>query len=176
MGYVGSLIMGYVFIGCILLVLISEFFPPPKRSQNTKIRKPKRSYKSSDYTIDSTSFHVVDSGDCDVSFHDDIKKMIQSEKPLDIEKLAKDTEGFSGADLKALCTDAAMGPIRSLGPRALSIDIKDVPPISFKHFKRSLRGTRPSVAPGDLVQYEEWDKIYGSKRANEEEDDDSDDE
>lgn len=93
----------------------------------------------------------------------------------DVDKLAKDTEGFSGADLKALCTDAAMGPIRALGPRALSIDIKDVPPISFKHFKRSLKGTKPSVAPGDLVQYEEWDKIYGSKRADEE-DDDSDDE
>ena len=78
-----------IFIGCIFLVLIAEFSPPPKRSWNTKIRKPKRSYKSSDYTIDSTSFHVVDSGDCDASFHDDIKKMIQSEKPLDIEKLEK---------------------------------------------------------------------------------------
>ena len=78
-----------LFIGCILLVIIAEFAPPPKRSQNTKIRKPKRSYKSSDYTIDSTSFHIVDSGDCHASFHDDIKKMIQSEKPLDIEKLEK---------------------------------------------------------------------------------------
>ena len=78
-----------LFIGCILLVIIAEFAPPPKRSQNTKIRKPKKSYKSSDYTIDSTSFHIVDSGDCHVSFHDDIKKMIQSEKPLDIEKLEK---------------------------------------------------------------------------------------
>ena len=79
-----------IFIGCIFLMIIAEFLPPPpKRSWNTKIRKPKRSYKSSDYTIDSTSFHIVDSGDCHASFHDDIKKMIQSEKPLDIEKLEK---------------------------------------------------------------------------------------
>lgn len=92
----------------------------------------------------------------------------------EVEKLARETDGFSGADLKALCTDAAMGPIRQLGPKALSIKIKDVPPISFKHFRRSLKGTRPSVAPADLVQYEEWDKAYGSKRANE--DDDSSDE
>ena len=90
----------------------------------------------------------------------------------DVDKLAKETNGFSGADLKALCTDAAMGPIRQLGSRALEINIKDVPPISFKHFKRSLKGTRPSVAPQDLIQYEEWDKIYGSKRADEEDDDD----
>ena len=77
----------YVFIGCILLMLISEFLPLPKRSQNTKIQKPKRSYKSSDYTIHDSSFHVIDTGDCCAGFHDDIKKMIQSEKPLDIEKL-----------------------------------------------------------------------------------------
>jgi SpoVK/Ycf46/Vps4 family AAA+-type ATPase len=92
----------------------------------------------------------------------------------DVEKLAKETKGFSGADLKSLCTDAAMGPIRQLGPKALSIEIKDVPPISFKHFRRSLKGTRPSVAPADLVQYEEWDKVFGSKRASE--DDDTSDE
>jgi SpoVK/Ycf46/Vps4 family AAA+-type ATPase len=92
----------------------------------------------------------------------------------DVQKLAKETNGFSGADLKSLCTDAAMGPIRQLGPKALSIEIKDVPPISFKHFRRSLKGTRPSVAPADLVQYEEWDKVFGSKRASE--DDDTSDE
>jgi SpoVK/Ycf46/Vps4 family AAA+-type ATPase len=94
----------------------------------------------------------------------------------EIDRLAKETVGFSGADLKSLCTDAAMGPIRQLGPNALEIDINDVPPISFKHFKRSLKGTRPSVAPADLVQYEEWDNTYGSKRASEDDDDDSDDE
>ena len=69
-------------------MLIAEFAPPPpRRSQNTKIQKPKRSYKSSDYTIHDSSFHVIDTGDCCASFYDDIKKMIQSEKPLDIEKL-----------------------------------------------------------------------------------------
>ena len=56
------------FIWCccgFILVLIAEFASLPKRSQNTKIKKPKRSYKSSDYTIHDASFHVVDSGDCD---------------------------------------------------------------------------------------------------------------
>ena len=79
----------WIFIGLIVM-LIAEFAPPPpKRSRNTKIQKPKRSYKSSDYTIHDSSFHIVDSGDCGVSFHDDINMMIQSEKPLDIEKLEK---------------------------------------------------------------------------------------
>ena len=63
---------GFIFfIGCILFVLIAEFAPPPKRSKNTKIQKPKRSYKSSDYTIHDSSFYVVESGDCDGDDGDD---------------------------------------------------------------------------------------------------------
>jgi len=93
----------------------------------------------------------------------------------DIVHLAKETKGFSGADLKTLCTDAAMGPIRGLGSKALEISVNDVPPISLKHFKKSLKGTRPSVAAEDLMQYMEYDKIYGSKRADEDSDGDSDD-
>lgn len=82
----------------------------------------------------------------------------------EIKSLAKDTVGFSGADLKALSTDAAMGPIRQLGAKALDVAVSDVPPISFKHFKQALRGMKPSVAQSDLKQYEEWDTTYGSKR------------
>lgn len=84
-----------------------------------------------------------------------------SEKELT--RLAEDTTGFSGADLKALCTDAALGPIRQLGTQALTVDPKDVPPISFKHFRKALRGTKPSVAQSDLSVYLEWNDIFGSK-------------
>jgi fidgetin-like protein 1 len=33
----------------------------------------------------------------------------------EVARLAEKTEGFSGADLKSLCNDASMGPIRELG-------------------------------------------------------------
>jgi SpoVK/Ycf46/Vps4 family AAA+-type ATPase len=92
----------------------------------------------------------------------------------DVQKLAKETAGYSGADLKALCTDAAMGPIRQLGPQALEVNASDVPPISSRHFRHSLRSMNPSVAPADLVQYEKWDNIYGSKRVDESLDGDDD--
>lgn len=88
-------------------------------------------------------------------------KHVLNEK--DFTKLAADTDGFSGADLKALCTDAAMGPIRQLGSRALEVDANDVPPISYKHFRQALRGMHPSVAQADLEIYLEWNKTYGSK-------------
>jgi SpoVK/Ycf46/Vps4 family AAA+-type ATPase len=92
----------------------------------------------------------------------------------DIHTLAAETEGFGGADLKALCTDAAMGPIRQLGTRALEVDVNDIPPISFKHFRQALRGMRPSVSPQDLVHYVEWDRLYGTKRTQAATEDDSD--
>ncbi|KAL7578415.1 hypothetical protein ACA910_012811 [Epithemia clementina (nom. ined.)] len=95
----------------------------------------------------------------------------------ELEKLAKETDRFSGADLKALCEDAALGPLRGLPPDQLeNVNVQDLPPISYKHFRLSLRGMKPSVSPGDLVQYEEWDNIYGSKRADalEEDEDDED--
>eukprot|EP00957_Ditylum_brightwellii_P150417 11454037-Ditylum_brightwellii.AAC.1 len=101
-----------------------------------------------------------------------------------MKKLSVDTEGFSGADLKALCTDAALGPIRQLGARALDVAPGDVPPISYRHFRQALRGMNPSVAQADLDVYLEWNKTYGSKSlvgdgddmGTEDDDDDEEDE
>ncbi len=81
----------------------------------------------------------------------------------EITKLSNETKGFSGADLKALCTDAALGPIRQLGIHALKVDANDVPPISYKHFRHALKGMNPSVAQSDLDIYMDFDRTYGSK-------------
>lgn len=91
------------------------------------------------------------------------------------DRLATETDGFSGADLKALCVEAAMGPLRALGARALEVNANDVPPIAYKHFRQALRGVNPSVSKDDLKVYVDWDNIYGSRRAasyNEDSDDD----
>ena len=95
--------------------------------------------------------------------------------PNDINKLASDTEGFSGADLSALCSDAAMGPIRQLGRKALETAVADIPPISYKHFRQALRSMHPSVSPADIAQYEDFDNTFGSKRAPPASQDDDDD-
>ena len=84
----------------------------------------------------------------------------------EITKLSHNTHGFSGADLKALCTDAAMGPLRKLGKKALAVDAADVPPITYKHFKSSLRSMNPSVAEADLAAYIEWNNTYGNTCTN----------
>ena len=94
----------------------------------------------------------------------------------EIIKLSRDTDGYSGADLKNLCTDAAMGPMRTMtAEQMMRIDANDVPPIAYKHFRQSLRGSSPSVAQADLQVYIDWNNTYGSKVSNESDDDDDDD-
>jgi fidgetin-like protein 1 len=89
----------------------------------------------------------------------------------EVHKLAKETDGFSGADIKALSTDAAMGPIRQLGAKALEVEVSDIPPISYRHFRHALKSMKPSVSPEDLVHYIEWDKTFGTKNAGPNDDD-----
>lgn len=79
-----------------------------------------------------------------------------------ITKLALATDGFSGADLKNLCADAAMGPLREFGAKALEIRTEDLPPISYIHFRKALRKMNPSVAQSDLDSHIEWNSKYGS--------------
>ncbi|ERN19465.1 hypothetical protein AMTR_s00069p00187480 [Amborella trichopoda] len=40
----------------------------------------------------------------------------------DLEKLVMETDGYSGSDLQALCEEAAMMPIRELGPNILTVN------------------------------------------------------
>ena len=91
----------------------------------------------------------------------------------EITKLSSATHGYSGADLKALCTDASMGPIRDLGAGAMKVAKEDVPPISFKHFRQSLKGMNPSVSEEDLNDYIKFNDTYGNDPGKDDDDDDS---
>lgn len=68
-----------------------------------------------------------------------------------------------------------MGPIRDLGARAMEIAAEDVPPISYKHFRRSLKGMNPSVSEEDLDDYIKFNDTYGNKHREDNDDDDDDD-
>eukprot|EP01035_Chromulina_nebulosa_P022723 gene22723-29418_t len=84
----------------------------------------------------------------------------------DIEQLVQQTAGFSGADIRSLCTEGAMGPVRDIAMKLnnnlASINLSDVPQISMKHFQDALESVSPSVSPSDLQKYIEWNDIYGS--------------
>lgn len=72
------------------------------------------------------------------------------------------TQGYSGADLKALCAEAAMGPLRDLTADILNIDSTDVRPISKDDFLGALAQVRASVDSKDLATLEKWNDSFGS--------------
>ena len=82
--------------------------------------------------------------------------------------LVPKTDGFSGADMRNLCQEAAMGPMRDVGSKLFaaggSIDESQIPPISLKHLDAALAVTAATVAQSDLEQYEAWNATFGSAR------------
>lgn len=81
----------------------------------------------------------------------------------DVERLAKETDGFSGSDLHALCQEAAMMPIRDLGANVDTVSIDQVRPLTYSDFRQAMKVIRPSVARDQLEQFEQWNRDFGSK-------------
>ena len=88
------------------------------------------------------------------------------------EQLAVETEGFSGSDMRILCREAAMYPLRDA---MRDVDMSDVAnfkvgsitdeqlrPISFQDLIRATSEVRASVSKDDLKGYVEWNKTFGS--------------
>ena len=68
-------------------------------------------------------------------------------KDVDLEELARRTEGYSGADLELMVREATFLALRE------DINAKEV---SMRHFEEALKKVRPSVAPDMLKFYETW--------------------
>jgi transitional endoplasmic reticulum ATPase len=63
---------------------------------------------------------------------------------VSIEKLADETEGFSGADIEGLVREAAMAAVR---------DDWKAKPVEMKHFAEALEEVRPSFSPDDIKRF-----------------------
>ncbi|XP_028038139.1 fidgetin-like protein 1 [Bombyx mandarina] len=82
--------------------------------------------------------------------------------PDQISEIADLTEGYSGADMKSLCCEAAMGPVRAVPlSQILNVDRDKVRPVCLKDFTSALQRVKPSVSQDDLGQYIKWNKTYG---------------
>ena len=65
---------------------------------------------------------------------------------VNIEELALRTEGYTGADIEAVCREAAMEAIRE-GARPVKV--------AARHFEKALKNVPPSVSQDDLKYYME---------------------
>ncbi|RLI76779.1 AAA family ATPase [Archaeoglobales archaeon] len=86
------------------------------------------------------------------------------DKDVDIEELAKKTEGYSGADIEAVCREAGMLAIReAIKPGMSKEEAKKVAEklkITKKHFEEALKKVKPSLTKEDLKRYEEIVKDF----------------
>lgn len=81
----------------------------------------------------------------------------------DLGRLVKETEGYSGSDLQALCEEAAMMPIRELGPQnILKIKANQVRPLRYDDFRKAMLVIRPSLQKNKWEELEEWNRQFGS--------------
>lgn len=88
--------------------------------------------------------------------------------PEHIDEVVGLAEGYSGSDLSNLCREAAMGPLRSLYASGAvdSAAAESMRPISIEDFRQAFTEVRASVAPSEVVAYDEWNKANGSFKAN----------
>ncbi len=70
-------------------------------------------------------------------------------KNVDLKKLAKETEGYSGADIEALSREAAMYALRDAVK-----DKKEAKEITSKHFGKALKKVRPSITEDMFAKYQ----------------------
>ena len=64
---------------------------------------------------------------------------------VDLKKIAERTELYSGADLAALCREAAMTALREAGKPTK---------VHMRHFEKAMKVVKPSLKPEDLERYE----------------------
>jgi transitional endoplasmic reticulum ATPase len=79
-------------------------------------------------------------------------------KEVDIKKLIEKTEGYVGADIEAICREAAMLALRK------DINSKEV---NMKHFEEALKEVRPSVTKEIEKMYTDLKGTFKAARAKE---------
>ena len=70
-------------------------------------------------------------------------------KGVNLKVLIKKTEGFSGADLEALCREAAMHALR---------ENKNAKEVAMKHFEMALKDMSPSLSKPVIDFYRQFDE------------------
>ena len=79
-------------------------------------------------------------------------------KGVNLKTLIEKTDGFSGADLEALCREAAMQALR---------ENKNAKEVTMKHFEKALKDLRPSLGKDVLEFYNQFDQRSNKKMLKE---------
>jgi katanin p60 ATPase-containing subunit A1 len=93
----------------------------------------------------------------------------QVSSDVNIDEVAKRTEGYSGDDLTNVCRDAAMNGMRQKIAGKTHDEIKNMSeddilkdPVTMCDFEEALAKVQKSVSPSDIERHEKWMTEFGS--------------
>ncbi|CAO2815333.1 unnamed protein product [Amaranthus hypochondriacus] len=88
---------------------------------------------------------------------------------VDIDEVARRTEGYSGDDLTNVCRDASLNGMRRKIAGKTRDEIKNMSkdeisndPVAMCDFEEALRKVQPSVSAADIERHEKWFTEFGS--------------
>ena len=67
---------------------------------------------------------------------------------VNLDVLAKSTENYTGAEIEAVCKEAAMTALRE--------DLMGAQEIQQRHFETAIEGIQPLLTSDDIIKYSEW--------------------
>lgn len=96
-------------------------------------------------------------------------KNMKLDPEVDLEQLANETHGYVGADIAALCTEAALNCIREkmdlidIEDDKIPVEVLDAMAVSMDHFRAALDSSNPSALRETVVEVPNvsWDDIGG---------------
>ncbi|EGR27561.1 hypothetical protein IMG5_194240 [Ichthyophthirius multifiliis] len=84
---------------------------------------------------------------------------------IELNEIIDVTKGYSGADMRNLCAEASMMPIRTcMDIQKLSID--SIRPVMKSDFMQAIKKVKATVQKKDLNAYFEWNDQFGSYEIN----------
>ena len=86
-------------------------------------------------------------------------KSIKLADDVDLDQIAKLTEGFSASDIKELVRDAYENALEDLFEEKVS----EPRPVTMSDFMNALSKRKPSVSPETIKIFEEWNNRFGAK-------------
>lgn len=85
------------------------------------------------------------------------------EEDVNLETLAKISEGYSGSDIKDICQGVQLRVVRELFQSGRALDKEtQARPITMSDFKEVMRTRRPSVTAGMVTAYTQWSSNFNA--------------
>ncbi|NYT19440.1 MAG: ATPase, partial [Methanosarcinales archaeon] len=94
---------------------------------------------------------------------------------ISISELADMSEGYVGADIQALCREAAMMALReNIKPKMTKDEVYEAASrivLQISHFKKAISRVRPSTSINEMKTYDETARIFSRSSELEENED-----